>query len=93
MNILKPEDVIKETVRFKTEILKLLVGLFAGSLGGTLAIARGDKSDSDLTVVVWGFTDYEVFVALGIIFSMVFLGASLWLGNQIHRTIQVKVKK
>ncbi len=69
----KPEDVVREKIKFQTELLKILVVLFVGRFGGTVGIIRGvsfNRGDEALT-------------ALGILATLAFLCGSVWALLQI----------
>lgn len=73
---MEPIDVLKKKIKFQTEVLKLLVALFAGSLGGTVGIIRSmTPADGAL-------------ITLGILFAAVFIIAGIWMGSLTNRMIQ-----
>jgi hypothetical protein len=82
--VLKEDDLLKETIKFRTEMLKLLVGLFIACVAGTVAVAKDAKVDE------YGVMENFDLIVMGFISSFVFLLFSLALGEQVHRMIKLK---
>jgi hypothetical protein len=70
------DDITKEKIRFKTEMIKLLAGLFIATGGGVIALLVGEVNTGPEII----------FVGMGIIIDML---SVIIIYNQISSTIKI----